>query len=71
MLDQIILSGNLVKGNHPLKYSSSTIFQEDWMMYRDEKYGLSPNRTYGGDRYYGGYSDHLPVYITLEKTTNR
>jgi predicted extracellular nuclease len=71
MLDQIILSGSLVKRNHPLKYSSSTIFQEDWMMYRDEKYGLSPSRTYGGDRYYGGYSDHLPVYITLEKTTNR
>ncbi len=25
-----------------------------------------PDRTYGGDRYYGGYSDHLPVGCVVE-----
>ncbi|MCA1746633.1 MAG: hypothetical protein LC655_02980 [Bacteroidales bacterium] len=24
-----------------------------------------PNRTYGGDNYYGGISDHFPVYVTF------
>lgn len=65
MLDQIMVSTNLIQGTKQLKYSNSTIFQADWMMYKDEKYGLSPSRTYGGDRYFGGYSDHLPVYIEL------
>jgi hypothetical protein len=25
------------------------------------------NRTYGGDKYLGGVSDHLPVYVILKK----
>jgi len=66
MLDQIIISTSLAKGSKKLKYASSTIYQAEWMMYKDEKYGLSPSRTYGGDRYFGGYSDHLPVYIELK-----
>ena len=66
MLDQIILSTNLMKGAKRLKYANSVIFQQEWMMYKDEKYGLSPSRTYGGDRYFGGYSDHLPVYVELK-----
>ncbi len=66
MLDQIILSSNLMKGDKQLKYAKSVIFQQDWMMYKDEKYGLAPSRTYGGDRYFGGYSDHLPVYVELK-----
>lgn len=66
MLDQIIVSGNLVRGGKQLNYASSTIFQADWMMYKDEKYGISPSRTFGGDRYFGGYSDHLPVFVDLK-----
>ncbi len=66
MLDQIILSGNLVRSGKQLNYVSSTIFQADWMMYKDEKYGISPSRTFGGDRYFGGYSDHLPIFVDLK-----
>ncbi|MBI1227267.1 MAG: hypothetical protein GC192_18690 [Bacteroidetes bacterium] len=66
MLDQIILSTNLIKGDKELKYKSSVIFQQEWMMYKDDKYGVAPSRTYGGDRYFGGYSDHLPVYVELK-----
>jgi hypothetical protein len=25
-----------------------------------------PSTTYGGDKYYGGYSDHLPIQLTLK-----
>ena len=66
MLDQIILSTNLAKGNKKLHYARSGIFQQEWMMYKDEKYGFSPSRTYGGDRYFGGFSDHLPVWVELK-----
>ncbi|MBK8567348.1 MAG: endonuclease [Saprospiraceae bacterium] len=66
MLDQIILSGNLVQGKNNLNYVDANIFQAPWMMYNDEKYGISPSRTYGGDRYFGGYSDHLPIYVDLK-----
>ncbi len=69
MLDQIILSKAMF-GRDNSFYASwddcAGILQKDWMMFRDKKYGLKPNRTYGGPNYYGGFSDHLPVYITLK-----
>ena len=67
MLDQIILSGRFFLPTYHLEYQSSHIFREEFLMYNDPKNGPRPNRTYGGDRYFGGYSDHLPVYIDLKK----
>ena len=67
MLDQVILSGSFFQPDEKLKFSKAIIFKADWMLYKDKKYGARPNRTYGGPRYYGGYSDHLPVYVELEK----
>ncbi len=66
MLDQIIVSGNVFYSSKENNSIEAHIFQAPWMLYSDTKYGDSPNRTYGGDRYFGGYSDHLPVYIDLE-----
>lgn len=65
MLDQIILSDNFFDDNG-LKYQSATIFQQEWMMYNDKRNGAMPNRTYGGPNYYGGFSDHLPVFVDLK-----
>ena len=67
MLDQIILSGHFFQPENRLQYQSSQIFKENFLMYIDEKNGARPNRTYGGERYFGGYSDHLPVYVDLKK----
>ena len=66
MLDHIILSGNLMDKNSKLHFSNAHIFQQEWMMYTDPKYGEGPSRTYGGDRYFGGYSDHLPVFVEVK-----
>jgi predicted extracellular nuclease len=65
MLDQIIVSYNLINrmNSFSCDYASGKIFKEDWMMYSNEKGEESPNRTYGGPNYYGGVSDHLPVYV--------
>lgn len=67
MLDQIIVTRNLEAGNNGWLVKNAGVYQQDFMMYMDKKYGQAPSRTYGGPRYYGGYSDHLPVYIDLLK----
>jgi predicted extracellular nuclease len=67
MLDQIILSDNFYNSNGEWSFSDAVIFQEKWMMYNDPRNGSMPSRTYGGPNYYGGFSDHLPVYVDLKK----
>lgn len=67
MLDQVIVSGTLLGGSADLKISNPGIYRQPWMMYDDPKRGPTPNRTYGGPNYYGGYSDHLPVYVEIIK----
>jgi len=66
MLDQIIVSYNLLNQENGLttKFDSGHILKEDWMLFQSEKYGESlPSATYRGTEYYGGPSDHLPVYV--------
>lgn len=65
LLDNIITSSNLLDPKSKINVIKPTIFRESWMMYKNPKYGETPNRTYGGPNYYGGYSDHLPVYVDL------
>ncbi len=66
-LDQIIVSPILVNEKLPLIKSGSTGAKFDsTMTYTNKKSGeMSPNRTYGGPNYYGGFSDHFPVAATL------
>ncbi|MCB0517584.1 MAG: hypothetical protein H6577_23165 [Lewinellaceae bacterium] len=66
MLDQIIISTHLLAAKNSLHFSKASIFRQEWMMYNDDRNGPRPNRTYGGDRYFGGFSDHLPVMVVLE-----
>jgi len=66
MLDQIIVSDAMLQTNGKLKIGEFQIFQKEWMMYKSDKYGLTPNRTYGGPNYYGGFSDHLPVFVEIK-----
>lgn len=65
-LDHIIVSNSLLDNKNLEVARNSTIFvKQDWMMFHHDKYGESPNRTYSGTRYIGGYSDHLPVFVEL------
>ena len=66
MLDQIIVSYSLLDQERGLTtaYDSGVILKEEWMLYVSEKYGKSlPSATYGGPEYFGGPSDHLPVFV--------
>jgi len=64
-LDQIIVSKNLL--NAKTGYASNgeaSVLAEKWMLYFGKNNKPKPNRTYGY-KYYGGFSDHLPIYIDL------
>lgn len=66
-LDQIIVSGSLFLGKSGLKIKGEKafIFRERWLLDRN---GSRPFSTYLGPRYLGGFSDHLPVYLDLERS---
>ncbi len=68
MLDNLVVSSTLLD-DHGYQVVSSTghIYRADWMEYTNNKGEVSPNRTYGGPNYYGGVSDHFPVYFELRK----
>jgi len=68
MLDQFIVSDGLLysAAGYATSDSSAAIFKKDWLLYFPDNGGEpSPSRTYGGPNYYGGYSDHLPIRLTL------
>ncbi len=67
LFDQIIVSTSLVAGYNGMKTVTDheIIVKKDWMLYKPKKGPARPNRTAAG-RYYGGYSDHLPVFIDIE-----
>lgn len=67
MLDQIIVSGKMLKDSR--LYTSqdkAVIFETPFILEEDKQhFGYKPMRTFNGRRYIGGYSDHLPIYIDL------
>lgn len=67
MLDNLIISKNLLD-NKGLQVADSTgyIFRMPWMEHSNNKGEKSPNRTYSGPNYFGGVSDHFPVYFILK-----
>jgi predicted extracellular nuclease len=66
MLDQIIVSRNLIMQDSGLKVTTKEqkIFKPDWLLHENEDGIKVPDKTFGKG-YYGGFSDHLPVYIYL------
>lgn len=73
-LDQMIVSKSLLNNSDSLQIveQKAEIYQADFMMVPDEKYGgVKNNRTYLGPRYLGGFSDHLPIFLRLLRITNR
>ena len=74
MLDQIMVSQALLKPAKNKVYyqkNSASIKDEDWMKQHGNKYEGFPLRTFGGQNYLGGYSDHFPVYIKLIIQANK
>jgi predicted extracellular nuclease len=70
MIDNLVVSKNLLekKSGYKVDYTAGEVFNADFILYYNTKIDeKTPNKTYGGDNYYGGYSDHLPIYMKMYK----
>jgi predicted extracellular nuclease len=69
LLDQIIVSGNLIEGSPSIQVQvhTATIFHRDFMETEDKTNGgKRPKKTFHGQTHEGGYSDHFPVYVDFK-----
>ena len=68
LFDQIIVSpGLLDKEQDGYFYYKAQIFNKKYLIQRSGQYKGYPYRTFSGDKYQGGYSDHFPVLVYLVK----
>jgi len=65
-LDQIIISYNIATSKNNIKYKGAYVFNEPYLLQTEGNFAGYPFRTYVGNNFMGGYSDHLPVYLLLE-----
>lgn len=68
LFDQIIVSKPLLGDDKSTyKYQKVRVFNEKFLTQKEGNFEGYPFRTYVGDVWQGGYSDHFPVYIILAK----
>ena len=68
LFDQIILSNNWMKSHdNPMVYDKAAIYAPESLKEVDGKFIGTPFRTYAGDHYLGGPSNHFPVYVVFEQ----
>tara|TARA_Y100001954_G_C15811027_1_gene605218 strand:- start:492 stop:1472 length:981 start_codon:yes stop_codon:yes gene_type:complete len=65
-LDQIIVSNNFLNKDSKLKVIDFDVLDEEWMLHTKQNGIRVPNRTFGRDSWYKGFSDHLPVYFIFK-----
>ena len=67
ILDQFIVSANLMEGNGKTAVYRKTaqVFDMPFLLTESATGTLRPRRTYQGPKYLGGYSDHLPILLDL------
>lgn len=75
IFDNIVMSENLATGSTgaltlkkaPGSKYYGNIFKQHYMIQKEGRYKGYPLRTYVGDNFQGGFSDHFPVYIYIGK----
>jgi len=68
LFDQILFSpGFLGTGTGGHRFVKAGIFAPKFLQEWKGPYKGQPFRTFAGPKYLGGYSDHFPVYLVLEK----
>ena len=71
LFDQIIISYALLgKDRSTLKFWKSEIFNRDFLHQKEGRNKGYPMRTYSGNQFINGYSDHFPTLIYLIKNIN-
>jgi hypothetical protein len=68
LFDQIMISQALLgKDYNHIKYLKAVIYKKPFLVNKDGRYKGYPYRTFVGNTFQGGYSDHLPVFVVLVK----
>lgn len=68
LFDQILLSGNFLDTTIPhWKFIKAGIHHRSFMTENTGRYKGYPMRTWDGNHYRGGFSDHYPTYVVLKK----
>ncbi|MCH5715817.1 endonuclease/exonuclease/phosphatase family protein [Niabella hibiscisoli] len=68
LFDQILLSAPFLDKMKPgFFYYKHQVFKAAYMIENTGQYKGYPMRSYNGDVYRGGYSDHFPTYVVLLK----
>ena len=69
MFDQIIMTKNLVQNKDKKTYAMFTtnIFAPSYLITDSGQYKGYPFRSWAGDQYTGGYSDHFPAFTVLQR----
>jgi len=71
LFDQILISKGLtVKRENKYSFMRAGIYNRPYLQQKSGRFKGYPFRTFDGDYFMGGYSDHFPVYILLKKALN-
>ena len=68
LFDQILISDQkIIQNNTEFIFTRAGIFMPSWLKTAMGAYKGYPLRTYTGNRYTAGYSDHFPVYLLFRE----
>jgi hypothetical protein len=68
LFDQILISQQLIEPKQDgYRFYQANIYKQPKMLQKSGQYKGYPLRSFVGDSYMGGYSDHFPVYVLLIK----
>lgn len=67
LFDQIIISQNFIRKDSPLKFWRAEVFNRDFLIQKEGTYKGYPLRTFSGNRFLNGYSDHFPTIVYFTK----
>jgi len=68
LFDQIIISAPFLNDKQDgYKFHKANVFNKEFLIQRSGRYQGYPFRTFSGNTYIGGYSDHFPTLIYLTK----
>lgn len=66
MLDHLIVSEEMISGKKmKVENAKGHIYKSDWMLFTNKNGDKTPNRSYVGNKYVAGVSDHFPVYFKM------
>ncbi len=66
MLDNVIVSQSVLNSRKmKVEGGKGNIYSNEWMIFTNKTGDKTPNRSYVGNRYVAGVSDHFPVYFKM------